>query len=64
MKVLEVILSIFIILLIACGVFFLVAFICATVNNVSLINQLKDWFGSVNKETVESMASILLNFKK
>lgn len=60
---------IMIILLIAAAVFLLTALICATIHNITFVEQIKNWFG-IAKVTVDSLpkddtATTMLNiFRK
>ena len=56
------VLAFILILLIAAGIFFLTAFIIATVNNVSVIDLLKDWFKIQNQ--LEASCKPMLCLKK
>lgn len=53
-------LSLIVVLVVACGIFLLVALIVSTINNIDFVEQLKLWFGI--KENVATATNLLLNF--
>lgn len=61
---LKILLSVLLVLVVACAVFLLVVLVVSTINNVNFVEQLKTWFGVAPKETVASINQAFLNFIK